>query len=56
MIEKFRPEAFKKETLKIPMGMYIGVHDGIVNFTIGQRKGIKIAAKNPLYVIKLMQH
>ena len=34
-------------------GNVIGVHDGIINFTIGQRKGIKIADKNPLYVIKI---
>ena len=31
----------------------IGVHDGIINYTIGQRKGIKISDKNPLYVIKI---
>ena len=29
------------------------MHDGIVNFTIGQRRGIKIAAKDPLYVIDI---
>ena len=28
----------------------MGVHEGIANFTIGQRKGIKISAKDPLYV------
>ena len=31
----------------------IGVHDGIINFTIGQRKGIKVSDKDPLYVIKI---
>ena len=29
-------------------GEVIGVHDGIINYTIGQRKGIKISDKNPL--------
>ena len=29
------------------------MHDGIINFTIGQRKGIKVANKDPLYVIKI---
>ena len=29
------------------------MHDGIVNFTIGQRRGIKIAAKDPLYVVDI---
>ena len=45
VIEKFRPEAFKKGNIKNSNGDVLGVHDGIVNFTIGQRKGIKIAAK-----------
>ena len=31
----------------------IGVHDGIINFTIGQRKGIKVSDNEPLYVIKI---
>ena len=29
------------------------MHDGIINFTIGQRKGIKISNVEPLYVIKI---
>ncbi len=53
VIEKFRPEAFKKGNIKNLNGDVLGVHDGIVNFTIGQRKGIKIAAKEPLYVINI---
>ena len=35
-------------------GEVIGVHDGIINYTIGQRKGIKISDKKPLYVIKIL--
>jgi len=34
-------------------GKVIGVHVGIVNFTIGQRKGIKIADREALYVIEI---
>ena len=34
-------------------GNIIGVHEGIINFTIGQRKGIKIADKKPLYVVAI---
>ena len=34
-------------------GNVLGEHAGIHNFTIGQRKGIKIADKDPLYVIKI---
>ena len=53
VIEKFRPEAFKKGNIKNLNVDFLGFHDGIVNFTIGQRKGIKIAAKEPLYVIDI---
>ncbi|MDC0142674.1 tRNA 2-thiouridine(34) synthase MnmA [Candidatus Pelagibacter sp.] len=53
VIEKIRPDAFKKGNIKNSDGKVVGVHDGIVNFTIGQRKGIKVAAKNPLYVIEI---
>ena len=31
----------------------LGVHDGIINFTIGQRKGIKVSDKEALYVLKI---
>ena len=53
VIHKFRPDAFKKGNIKNLDGKVIGVHDGIVNFTIGQRRGIKIAEKDPLYVIEI---
>tara|TARA_Y100001970_G_scaffold61405_1_gene78423 strand:- start:3605 stop:4723 length:1119 start_codon:yes stop_codon:yes gene_type:complete len=53
VIQKFRPDAFQKGNIKDLDGKVIGVHDGIVNFTIGQRKGIKIAKKDPLYVIEI---
>ena len=53
VIQKFRPEAFKKGNIKNLEGKVLGVHDGIINFTIGQRRGIKISAKEPLYVIEI---
>jgi len=53
VIQKFRPDAFKKGNIKNLKGEVLGIHEGIVNFTIGQRKGIKIAAKEPLYVIDI---
>ncbi len=54
VIEKFRPNSFNKGNIKNMEGKVIGVHDGIINYTIGQRKGIKISDKNPLYVIKII--
>lgn len=34
-------------------GSIIGKHNGLVNYTIGQRKGLNIAYKEPLYVLKI---
>ena len=53
VIQKFRPDALKKGNIKDFDGKVIGVHDGIINFTIGQRKGIKVSDKEALYVIKI---
>ncbi len=53
VIQKFRPDSFQKGNIKNLNGDVIGVHDGIINFTIGQRKGIKVSDKEPLYVLKI---
>ena len=53
VIQKFRPESFKPGKILNLHGEEIGKHDGIINYTIGQRKGIKIASSNPLYVINI---
>ena len=53
VIQKFKPESYKKGNIKDIKGKVIGVHEGIVNFTIGQRKGIKVSDKDPLYVLKI---
>ena len=53
VIRKFKPDSYKKGDIKDLNGKKIGVHEGIINFTIGQRKGIRIADKEPLYVIKI---
>ena len=54
VIEKFRPNSFSKGNIKNMNGEVIGVHDGIINYTIGQRKGIGVSDKNPLYVVKII--
>tara|TARA_Y100000816_G_scaffold64334_1_gene42599 strand:- start:998 stop:2116 length:1119 start_codon:yes stop_codon:yes gene_type:complete len=53
VINKFKPDAFKKGNIKNTIGNVIGVHDGIINFTIGQRRGIKLSGKDPYYVIDI---
>ena len=53
VIKKFRPASFKPGKILNLKGEQIGDHDGIINYTIGQRKGIKIASNNPLYVVNI---
>lgn len=53
IIEKLRPGALDHGDIVDMQGNVIGRHNGIINYTIGQRKGIGIAAANPLYVVKI---
>ena len=53
VIKKFRPASFKPGKIFDINGKQIGEHQGIINYTIGQRKGIKIASNNPLYVVDI---
>jgi tRNA-uridine 2-sulfurtransferase len=53
VIKKFRPESFRPGKILDMQGNQIGEHEGIINYTVGQRKGIKIASNNPLYVINI---
>ena len=53
VIKKFRPNSFKKGKIIDLSGNQIGEHEGIINYTIGQRKGIKISSEKPLYVINI---
>ena len=53
VIKKYKPESFQKGNILNTSGKVIGKHDGIINFTIGQRKGIGIAHTEPLYVVNL---
>ena len=44
---------FKQGNIILEDGTILGKHSGLINYTIGQRKGLGIAYKEPLYVIKL---
>ncbi len=43
----------RKGEIVLKDGLVVGEHDGIEHFTIGQRKGLGVAWKEPLHVIKL---
>jgi tRNA-specific 2-thiouridylase len=53
VIERFRPESFKTGDILDLKNNILGKHNGIINYTIGQRKGIKLAHKEPLYVVNI---
>lgn len=40
--------------IKDTSGRVLGEHNGISDYTLGQRKGLGIASKNPLYVISIL--
>lgn len=43
----------KKGNIILKDGTILGIHNGTINYTIGQRKGLGISYKVPLYVIAL---
>jgi tRNA-specific 2-thiouridylase len=53
VIERLRPGAAEAGDIVHMDGRVLGRHGGIINFTIGQRRGIGVAAEEPLYVLKL---
>jgi tRNA-specific 2-thiouridylase len=58
IVKKIRPEAAKPGKIVHIDGRTIGSHDGIIHYTIGQRRGLGIGGgisdnNEPLYVIKI---
>ncbi len=53
VIERLKPDAVKPGDIVHVDGRLLGRHDGIINYTIGQRRGLKIAGAHPLYVVRL---
>lgn len=47
------PEAFRPGPIIDLENRVLGQHDGVVHFTVGQRRGMGIAAPHPLYVIAI---
>jgi tRNA-specific 2-thiouridylase len=53
VIAKLRPNAANPGDIVHIDGRVLGRHDGIIHFTIGQRRGIGVASGEPLYVVHL---
>jgi tRNA-specific 2-thiouridylase len=52
-VAKRRPDVTVPGEVVDTAGVSIGEHQGLVNHTVGQRRGLGIARKDPLYVIRL---
>jgi tRNA-specific 2-thiouridylase len=54
VVEKIRPNSSKNgDLVDIESGKVIGMHGGVLNFTLGQRRGLGISSTNPLFVVKI---
>ncbi|MBV2144063.1 tRNA 2-thiouridine(34) synthase MnmA [Falsochrobactrum sp. TDYN1] len=53
IISKLKPEAATPGDIVHIDGRILGRHDGIVHYTVGQRRGIGVATGDPLYVVHL---
>ena len=53
VIERLRPGTAAPGDIVDQSGRLLGRHDGIIHYTVGQRKGLGIAAREPLYVLRL---
>lgn len=54
VIEKLHPGAAEPGEIVHVDGTHLGAHDGIIHYTVGQRKGLGIGgAGEPFYVVKL---
>ena len=53
VIEKLRPNAGQPGQIMHVDGRILGAHQGIIHYTVGQRKGLVSGSAEPLYVVKL---
>ena len=53
IINKLQPNAVSDGDILHIDGRVLGRHDGIINYTIGQRRGIGVATGEPIYVVHL---
>jgi tRNA-specific 2-thiouridylase len=52
-IERLRPGAAEPGEIVDLAGDVLGTHAGIIHFTVGQRRGLKLSGAEPLFVVRL---
>jgi tRNA-uridine 2-sulfurtransferase len=53
LILKLRPDAAEAGDILHLDGRKLGRHDGILNYTVGQRRGLGVSGGEPLYVVRI---
>ena len=53
IVEKVRPGASRPGEIVHVDGRVLGEHEGVIRYTVGQRRGLNIALGEPLYVVRL---
>ena len=53
VVEKLRPGAGRGGEIVHLDGRVLGEHNGVIHYTIGQRRGLGVATGDPLYVVKI---
>ncbi len=54
IVEKVRPDAARPGEIVDREGRQLGIHRGLIHFTVGQRRGLEIGGQSePLYVLRL---
>ena len=53
VVEKLRPGAAEPGDIVHMDGRVLGAHSGVIRYTVGQRRGLGVAAGEPLYVVGL---
>jgi tRNA-specific 2-thiouridylase len=53
VIERLKPGAMRSGEIRHADGRTLGRHEGIINYTIGQRRGLGLNSTEPLFVLSL---
>jgi tRNA-specific 2-thiouridylase len=53
IVEKLKPGAIRPGDIVHVDGRVLGRHEGVIRYTVGQRRGLGIAAGEPLFVVRL---
>ena len=53
VVDALRPGAAEPGDIVDVQGNVVGRHEGLIHYTVGQRRGLGIAAPEPLYVVRL---